>query len=758
MYYKLAQLVLTPGRRSQTVSEIYLAQPDSIKEALAGKLFILIEVEQNNSDSLKIINFLIDNISNNYYQNEKIYLREKISSLKVEHIFEASLAKTNKNLQEYLEKEKIKISPQSINVTVGVLHEDMIHVANIGKNKVFLVYKSSQAAKTNAVAGEDEYKITDIVHGDKPAKNKIEFQDGKFFSNVISGQIPEKGIFIFTNEALPEYVSSKQLIQITTTLPPLSAVEQIKGMLTKINSYVSFLGIIIKSTTIERMEEKKETTNISTQESIEVLNRTEESTENLLAPTGIVDSRRLLSRLTGIFQKKPAPIAKNSASLKDKIFVKKKNFVVLDKVWQKIKNISIHLINIVFYLLKSLTSRQNFSEMTTQSKEKTADYFNNLKFSVISLNQKNKILLAIIIISFGIFGISTYYSNYRSQQENQRQEYSNLISQIEQRQNKIKAYSMYKDEDGVKNMVEEIKALMSSFPQETEEQKAKYQEIDAGINELNAEINKVTTILETIEVANFSNLNSNAQPQNIIYLPELNKIYAGDSAQKTIYIVDISQNLVTPITGFSEPITALTFPMATKDKKIIYLNNDNITTFDAAQETISNNKIELKTDSSKIASANVYNNNVYLLDPSDNKIYKYDKNGSVYSAPQNWLAENVDLTSGIDIAIDGSIYVLKNNGTIIKLLKGKLQNFDIKTIEPPVEQATKLIMSPDQNFIYILEPTKNRLVVFDKNGNLKKQYRSDQWQSLKDAVVDEKNKTIYLLNGSSLIKFAAQHL
>ena len=114
----------------------------------------------------------------------------------------------------------------------------MIHVANIGKNKVFLVYKSSQAAKTNAVAGEDEYKITDIVHGDKPAKNKIEFQDGKFFSNVISGQIPEKGIFIFTNEALPEYVSSKQLIQITTTLPPLSAVEQIKGMLTKINSYV----------------------------------------------------------------------------------------------------------------------------------------------------------------------------------------------------------------------------------------------------------------------------------------------------------------------------------------------------------------------------------------------------------------------------------------------------------------------------------------------------------------------------------------
>jgi nucleoside diphosphate kinase len=97
MYYKIAQLMLTPGKKASTVSDIFIAQPDVIKESLAGKLFILFEIESKKVDSLKVINFLIDNINYHYYQSEKIILREKITSLKVEHIFEDALAKTNKN-------------------------------------------------------------------------------------------------------------------------------------------------------------------------------------------------------------------------------------------------------------------------------------------------------------------------------------------------------------------------------------------------------------------------------------------------------------------------------------------------------------------------------------------------------------------------------------------------------------------------------------------------------------------------------------
>lgn len=762
MYYKLAQLVLTPGRRSQTVSEIYLAQPDSIKESLAGKLFILIEVEQNNSDGLKIINFLIDNISNNYYQNEKIYLREKISSLKVEHIFEASLAKTNKNFQEYLEKEKIKINPRLINATVGVLHENMIHVANTGKNKAFLVYKSNSDAESKDSSDEQSfYKIIDIARDEKSKKNKADCQSEKFFSNVVSGQMPEKGIFIFANEALPEYISSKQLIQIATTLPPLSAVEQIKNMLTRINSYVSFLGIIVKSTAAEKNEEESQSAIISTQNSIENLNRTEESTENFLAPTGVINSKKILA---GIFTKifKPGgnqtPTASNKVSLKDKIFVKKKRFIFLEKIWQTIKDFGIHLINIFFFVLKSLTSREKFSELKSQSKEQTNNLLTNLKTSLFSLNNKSRTLLIVAAACFGIFIISVSYSGYSSKQEALKQAYTDLVAQIEQKQNQTDAFLIYNNEDGTRLILKEIEDLLKNFPQDSEEQKNKYQEIKRSVEGQLEKVRKIIKIDDSQEIANFFNLNSNAQPQNLAFLPELNKIYAGDSNQKTIYIVDLKQNLITPITGFSQTISALSFPMVTKEKNIYYLNNNNITIFDASTEQLNNNPIELKTELDKIANADVYNNNVYLLAAQDNKIYKYDKSGNGFLAPKNWLSEDVDLADSVDLEIDGNIYVLKKNGEIIKLLKGKAQTFNIERIDPEIEQATKMSLLPDQNFIYILEPEKKRLTVFNKEGQLIRQYQSDQWQDLRDLAVDEKNKIIYLLNGSSLIKFTAQHI
>ena len=60
MHYKISQLILTPGQKSSTISEIFLSQPDAQKENLGGKLWLLIEIEINKNNSLKIINFLIE--------------------------------------------------------------------------------------------------------------------------------------------------------------------------------------------------------------------------------------------------------------------------------------------------------------------------------------------------------------------------------------------------------------------------------------------------------------------------------------------------------------------------------------------------------------------------------------------------------------------------------------------------------------------------------------------------------------------------
>ena len=134
MNYKFAQLLQTPGKTSKSVSEVYIAQPDSHKEELAGKLFVLIEINHNNAASLKIVHYLTDSIVQNFYQNDKLLLREKIPNLKIEHIFETSLAKTNKQFSDFLKTEKINISLEDINITAGIIFQNELYTANNGKN------------------------------------------------------------------------------------------------------------------------------------------------------------------------------------------------------------------------------------------------------------------------------------------------------------------------------------------------------------------------------------------------------------------------------------------------------------------------------------------------------------------------------------------------------------------------------------------------------------------------------------------------
>ena len=98
--YKIAPISILPSKKIKLLSEIYISQVDAEKENLAGKLFALIEIGNENKDNIKIINFLINRINQNYYQNDKMILREKIYSLKPEHIFEAALAKTNKQFKQ----------------------------------------------------------------------------------------------------------------------------------------------------------------------------------------------------------------------------------------------------------------------------------------------------------------------------------------------------------------------------------------------------------------------------------------------------------------------------------------------------------------------------------------------------------------------------------------------------------------------------------------------------------------------------------
>ncbi|MFH1583425.1 MAG: hypothetical protein ABIB72_03895 [Candidatus Falkowbacteria bacterium] len=751
MNYKIAQFILTPRQRHELVHEIYIAQPDANKEALAGKLFALIEIESKKADSLKIINFLINILNYNYYQNEKMILRERVSSIKIEHIFESALAKTNKRLAEFLQSEKIKLNPSLANITIGVIYNDSLHFSNLGKNKALLLYKG----KTEDSA---KYKLADITEQTDKGETKKSSSLIKLFSNVVSGALPRGGYFIFSNETFSEYLSAKQIINIITTLPPASAAEQIKNTLSKINAYVPFSGIIIKNTTgVEMLEAKIKTPVASTRTSIENLITTEEQTEKLLTPSGLINTKKWLSffnNLTGRLNfGQTDKISGKTFLLKDKIFSGKKiSWFSFRKIFNSLKNYLIILIGLFVYIFKILSNKQKlagfFNQLISVAKNSylkiTASFF-KIFFWYKNLNKINKILLSASLICLIIFSASLTWQNIKNKEVKNQAAISGLMATIEQKQNQIDASLLYNNEAGAKKLLEEVRGLMRELPQKTQAQKDQYNVL---IAKHRVQIEKISRVVraDAVLLSDFINLNSNAKPTNITLAQE--KIFAADAGENSIYSIDLKSQLTTSINLTDQNISKLDSPNVDKNNNISYFNAGSIITFDTKTEKLSTLEIDYPANPQKIIDFKQYNNRYYLVDSINGQIYRFNKSGSKLTGAVGWLNTKEDLTNAVSFYITGNIYLLKNNGEISEYSKGKKQEFSISAVEPNLSQATKLTISDSLDYLYIFEPTGKRLVAFNKKGDFINQYTSDKFDNLKDFQVDEKNKKIYFLNGT----------
>lgn len=742
MNYKLAQFTLNSTRNSASTADVFIAQVDSIKESLAGKLFVVVELENNRSLALKIINFLIDRLSHNYYQNEKLILRERMPTLLPEHIFEAALSKTNKHFQEFLKNEKLKFDFSQIHITVGLLYENKLHFTNFGKNKVLLIYREKQEGKNS----EFKYKISDLGQDSYNPKQK----EPKLFASVLSGRIPPDSSFLVANEALPEYLSQKQMFDIITTLPPASAAEQIKQTLSAINSYVAFLGVIIKRP--QKSQEGAKAANIAPgQESISRLNRTEDATEELLAPSGILQLKKILLKLRSHSQDHDRQTrAAAQLSINQGIYAKKKSALILNKAKSLFSLISQGLAALGRLLAKLIANRSGWKQLPTRLGKALSSTWNRLRNWHAGLNIKGKILLYVALASMLIlvYNISTRRQEQVVMEENRQ--YEELSQEIEKKQNQAEAHLLYSNEEGAQNLFTEIQALLDEFPQETGEQQARYQEFAQKFQLQLEKTQRVVRQDELPVLTDFSNLNSQAQSENIIYNPGNKQIYAGDSGQKSVYNLNISDQSATTITDLNPGLETLKFP-AQNNSLIEFFSQQTITSLNTDNNTLNFKNLELITPADSLVAMSAYLGRIYLANEPGDQIYRYDLSAGSYGSPRAWLNESVDLLGTVDMNIDGTIFILKNDGQLWQFSRGARTEFKLESPDPALAQADALWVSPEQDRIYILDNREKRILEYDKDGQFRRQYKSNSFTDMRDISVDEEGGVIYVLNVNSVL-------
>lgn len=746
MYNKIASLILNSAKASG-LSDVYVAQPDSLKENLAGKIFVLGEIAGKKNEARRIFDFIIERLEDNYYNDEKILLRGKIEGLKVENIFEAALAKTNSDLNEFFAEEKIKLNPAS-SLTIGVIFENNLHFSSFGKNRALLVYARQEQHEIINVEANAETAQAGRLAAERGATPSV-----PLFSSVISGEIPFNSYFIFASESLPEYLSAKDMLAIVTKLPPIVAVEQIKNTLAKINAYVPFLAIVIKNTAGLGLSEAKEeeVAAVSAHGSISSLNYTEQKTEMMLSPAGLINFSKLgkgLKRVAGYLKPEPKVVKKkksyapekespapplelgqikslksslsDSLMLQEKIFFKKKGLPFGPEISR-------------FFRSSLFFFRPSFwSKLLAKTKE-----------SLRNFNLKNRWLMKVLIAAVIILALSILATRWHQKNQAAQEAFTAQVAQIEEKENLIDSHLLYNDRAGAQTLLAEAQALLASLPHKSTAAQNTYNRLLAKLTEQQEKVEKIVKANASGQIADFSGL-------GVTNLAFANgRLYAASAA--TIY------SLVPGAASTSQWTVAgagnLSNPFSDGKGLIYYWDNNRLVSFDYKTGSTTLLGISSLDTQAGLTSFKIYNSNLYLVAKAKNQIYlsRYASAQKNFGAASNWLKETADLSQAKDFAIDGSIYILKENGAVLKFYKGKAADYKSLALSPAISNASKIIAGT--SYLYVFDPSAKRLAVLaKKDGTLVNQYQVDSLAQPRDVAIDEAGRAAYFLDGEKVFK------
>lgn len=238
----------------------------------------------------------------------------------------------------------------------------------------------------------------------------------------------------------------------------------------------------------------------------------------------------------------------------------------------------------------------------------------------------------------------------------------------------------------------------------------------------------------------------NASAQNFaLYQDQLAVL---DTRNVSVFNINVS-SLASSIAGGGEKTPGPTL-IANHGNNIFVLTQNGIVKIDTKsknQQAVVNSLKEIGSAQDLVGFAG----NIYLLDGTNKKIWKFMALESGYSSAKTYLGEDetIDLTEVKSLAIDGSVFVL-GGGTVKKYTRGSVEPFSLEGLDKPFVEAATIFTDDESKFIYILDKGNGRVVVFDKKGGYDSSYEWSGISGVSDMVVSEKQKKILLLSGSNI--------
>lgn len=523
--------------------------------------------------------------------------------------------------------------------------------------------------------------------------------ENEMFTNIASGSLDSGDFVIFSSTRLLRYISKNDLSRTCSPHNLVTSLGELKEYLsTEVLSRIGVVGVVMRESEL----------NLSTDERGQITEHLEKEE--------VYDSKESMGRR------------------------KQTGKAVVEMIGGLTKAVS-DLRRKVSDLASSGSSRSGGQEGRTARTNRQVGAFDFKNWG------KDRILVSLIIVILALTA-GIWWMKVRADEQKKVEEYTTMLSEVQEEISSAITTGQYnKEQAGALLTHAEQKAvsvLNSGF------NRAKANELLQSIAEtrdsldgvLHPEVRMLADLTE--KRANVSAIGLLGM-NNTLYVYEYNALYPVtlDTVSDPLTIDD--NEVVTMGSTYTDQNSLLFF---TQSGKLIEYKDGRMSFVDTVDGSF-------KQGTSIVG----YSNKFYILSPETNQIYRYVRRKDKFDAVEEWNV-NADLKDAVSFAIDGNVYVLKGTGDVLKLFSGNQETFSLK--KAPInamESPTKIFTELDMNQIYILEPAKQRVMIFDKDSRtgdavFSKQLVFDEMTDLRDLYVDKNTSRLYLVDQSKVYEVA----
>ena len=611
--------------------------------------------------------------------------------------FEKLVQRINEAVASFEEQEASPLNWQRINLFLIELSEG--HMCFSGAGTLMNVFLQKQE--------DGSYRAFDIFGSLEQAQIP---DPKKPFSSIVCGDMKPGDVLIAGTNNLERLRTELQMKERLTTLPPITAALEIRNDLEKRNIPDHFAAAVIACQELKRPEvvapiaailEPKDKSTAS----IEKLRGNEQEAKHHLAPA-----------IPPVVKMAPANLA---ATLR-----------------QSVTNLREKIVN------KTQTVKSTIDPMAMASLRGMSAGYGNFFTKQRKLVIWGSVSLVVLLIAGGLWW------RHAQQVAAETALWNASFDSANDQRNRAEADLTFNNDSRAQAEIETSEQQLSSLPTNTKDRSDRIAKLKSDLAGLKNQLKKI------VNVENVTNLTALAASAQVGQLtaPVLvgDTAYVADNSTQSILKLSISTKDVTPILLPKDfgPIVSGTeakdsILFATHDGKLVSIkkSDDSLKTLTWQQ-----------TKTSSTTAIVFYGSKLYSLDAASGQIWRSTASGNGFGAESAYVkATSIPLNNAASLAIDSSVFVLTNDGTVVRFLSGGQEGFALNPVDPPIRAASGIWTGIDSQQLLITDPADKRILIFDKAGQLKSQITSSQIKAPSGVSVDEANKRIIITDSNRLL-------